>query len=781
MTDGPPKWDKLPPASGSASNSNRRKKPKESVNYGAQLEEIVDSKAEDRIQDYVDHRPIGDGASGEVFSAKEVATGKTVAIKKMPVNKRNLKMLFTELQIMKVTKHVNIVTYMDSWLFVDDLSGRKLWVVMEFMDKGSLTDILEKYDEGVQMTEAQIARVCFGTLKALKFLHSSNRIHRDIKSDNLLLNSQGDIKLADFGYAAQNDSDEQKRTTVVGTPYWMSPELIKGLKYDNKVDVWSLGIMAREMAEGEPPYMEFPPMRALYLINTKGVPNLKEPDRWSREFKHFMQVCLERDAKRRPTSEQMLSHIFLTKAASKTQFLKVYGPPELNVEEEEAPPAGPPPNPPGPTKTMQNRPLPKRGGAPKQRPSYNAPKKAPYKRHGPKQAGYMTKTKPKYSYAKRANGKKNYNRGPKKAYSNDPRNRRPSLTAKSPKKQPYKVATRQRSPSAAERRDSNAARVKPTGRPRVQSASLPSPPVTTAPAPPSTQNRPVSPRRQMPKTPKKPKLECWSEFKPEEAGEIHLAVGDVAEVSKEQGMWCMGKNLNSGKEGWFPRNFCIPYADKESEETMGHVRLLSTDEAQRSKHELLSTSSTNGSQTYTQRAPATYSTPINNSASSSSSAPASPRSFKERVNKFGSTASNQTRYTPTSTNASYGTPVQPKTTTNAYGNQQQQVQPKANYGRPINRALPATTSQNKRSKNRAVKVEIQIANNTESTSPTPEPKKQSTSKKKESKWWRSSKRKSKHNKKRPLSPPKTTVQTPLTKSLPQVRKGDSQSSEKQKP
>jgi protein-serine/threonine kinase len=100
----------------------------------------------------------------------------------------------------------------------------------------------------------------------LSYIHSLHRIHRDIKSDNILLNDVGEVKVADFGYAAQLTQQQQKRNTVVGTPYWMAPELIRGHDYGTKVDIWSLGIMAMEMAEGEPPYMEFPPLRVCYFV-----------------------------------------------------------------------------------------------------------------------------------------------------------------------------------------------------------------------------------------------------------------------------------------------------------------------------------------------------------------------------------------------------------------------------------------------------------------------------------------------------------------------------------
>lgn len=198
---------------------------------------------------------------------------------------------------MKTSDHPNIVKYHDSFLV-----NNSLWVVMEFMDGGCLTDILEEYDT-VPLSESQIAYICRETLNGLAYIHSLDRIHRDIKSDNLLLNMDGKISIADFGYAAQLKGNKEKRTTIVGTPYWMAPELIRGQEYTakvfpplstlsllahtSKVDIWSLGIMIMEMAEGDPPYMEFPPLRALFLITTKGIPGLRDPDSWSSEFSDF--------------------------------------------------------------------------------------------------------------------------------------------------------------------------------------------------------------------------------------------------------------------------------------------------------------------------------------------------------------------------------------------------------------------------------------------------------------------------------------------------------------
>lgn len=270
------------------------------------LSELVSK--ENPLTLYKNMEKIGEGAAGEVFVATHIKTGRKVAVKKMDINGENMKLLITEIGIMKTSKHSNIVDYIDSYI-VDD---RQLWVVMEYMDGGCLTDILELFED-LKMTEPQIAFACRESLKALSYIHSLHRIHRDIKSDNILLNTSGAVKLADFGYAAQLTQKQQKRNTVVGTPYWMAPELIRGHDYGIKVDIWSLGIMLMEMCEGEPPYMEFPPLRALFLITTKGIPPLKEPHKWSPDMLDFFSKCLEKDVDKRPDANALLKVFFKKK------------------------------------------------------------------------------------------------------------------------------------------------------------------------------------------------------------------------------------------------------------------------------------------------------------------------------------------------------------------------------------------------------------------------------------------------------------------------------------
>lgn len=222
--------------------------------------------------------------------------------------------LRNEIGMQCLSKHQNIVNLREAYI-----TKTEVVIVMDCMEGGSLTDTL---GPNVDFKESHIAFVCKHMLMALAFMHSQYRLHRDIKSDNVLVDMEGNVKLADFGFAANLTTEQDKRASVVGTPYWMAPEIIKGLEYDGKVDIWSLGITSLEMAEGEPPLLHEPPLRALLLISINPPPSLNEPQRWSRNFAHFLSRCLDTDVERRANADQLLLHPFIATACNQEEFSK---------------------------------------------------------------------------------------------------------------------------------------------------------------------------------------------------------------------------------------------------------------------------------------------------------------------------------------------------------------------------------------------------------------------------------------------------------------------------
>ncbi|KAL6910550.1 PAK kinase [Trichoderma evansii] len=284
----------------------------------AKLKEAVSK--EDPNLSYSKQKKIGQGASGSVYVAKikDTAVGiardflrqqgprAQVAIKQMDLAHQPRKeLIVNEIMVMKDNRHKNIVNFLDAFL---RNNNAELWVVMEFMEGGALTDVI---DNNASITEEQISTICHETCQGLQHLHAQSIIHRDIKSDNVLLDARGNVKITDFGFCAKLTEAKSKRATMVGTPYWMAPEVVKQKEYGPKVDIWSLGIMAIEMIESEPPYLNEEPLKALYLIATNGTPRLKKPEKLSKELKAFLSVCLCVDVKSRASADELLAHDFL--------------------------------------------------------------------------------------------------------------------------------------------------------------------------------------------------------------------------------------------------------------------------------------------------------------------------------------------------------------------------------------------------------------------------------------------------------------------------------------
>lgn len=274
------------------------------------ISKAVHIKPEDYTQHFGSLKKLGQGASGVVFSAKRLSDGMQVALKVAPVNE--LADLTNEMGLQAMCAHPNIVEILDSYMF-----GNDVCIVMELIPGSSLTNVL---GTKVDFPEACIAYVCREVLQGLQCVHELHRLHRDIKSDNVLVGSNGDCKIADFGFAANLTSEQSKRTSVVGTPYWMAPELIRGMNYDDKVDIWSLGITILEMTDGEPPLLREPPLRALLLITINDPPTVRDPSKWSKALQHFLSNCLVVNPKDRASAAQLLSHPFLNTACTREVF-----------------------------------------------------------------------------------------------------------------------------------------------------------------------------------------------------------------------------------------------------------------------------------------------------------------------------------------------------------------------------------------------------------------------------------------------------------------------------
>ncbi|KAF2832231.1 Pkinase-domain-containing protein [Ophiobolus disseminans] len=248
---------------------------------------------------------IGGGSFGKVYKGLDRRTGHTVAIKVIDVENAEdeVEDIMGEIMILSGMSSPYVTRYYGSYLH-----GSDLWIVMEFCSGGSCADLMKP---GL-IAEAEIAVIVKELLQGLMYLHDDGKLHRDIKAANILVGASGQVKLADFGVSGQLSATMTKKNTFVGTPFWMAPEVIKQSGYDGKADIWSLGITALELANGEPPYADIHPMKVLFLIPKNPPPQLH--GNFSSAFKEFIELCLRKDPRERPTAKQLLQTNFVRKA-----------------------------------------------------------------------------------------------------------------------------------------------------------------------------------------------------------------------------------------------------------------------------------------------------------------------------------------------------------------------------------------------------------------------------------------------------------------------------------
>ncbi|XP_057496330.1 LOW QUALITY PROTEIN: mitogen-activated protein kinase kinase kinase 3-like [Actinidia eriantha] len=253
-------------------------------------------------------RLLGRGTFGHVYLGFNSESGQMCAIKEVreitddQASKESLKQLNQEIALLSQLSHPNIVQYYGS-----EMGEEKLSVYLEYVSGGSIHKLLQEYGA---FREPVIQNYTRQILSGLAYLHGRSTVHRDIKGANILVDPNGEIKLADFGMA-KHIAACSSMLSFKGSPYWMAPEVVMNSNgYSLPVDIWSLGCTILEMATSKPPWSQYEGVAAIFKIgNSKDIPAI--PDHLSNDAKCFVKLCLQRDPSARPTALQLLDHPFV--------------------------------------------------------------------------------------------------------------------------------------------------------------------------------------------------------------------------------------------------------------------------------------------------------------------------------------------------------------------------------------------------------------------------------------------------------------------------------------
>ncbi|GAM28931.1 hypothetical protein SAMD00019534_121070 [Acytostelium subglobosum LB1] len=277
-------------------------------NDGKAPKQSMTAATKQMIGPYVIGEIMGKGGSASVYKGLNTVSGDFVAVKcfqKSKISREQLSSIMVELDLLQKLSHDNIVRILGK-----DENDTTIYLIMEYMENGSLASIMNQFGT---FPESLICTYIEQVLQGLVYLHSENVIHRDIKAANILINKIGDAKLADFNVAAQlNDSD--KRYSVVGTPYWMAPEVIDISGHCQVSDTWSLGCTIIELLTGSPPYYNHNPMAAMFRIVQNDRPPF--PKNISEELNDFLGRCFVKSVEERASASELLHHRWITKYRS---------------------------------------------------------------------------------------------------------------------------------------------------------------------------------------------------------------------------------------------------------------------------------------------------------------------------------------------------------------------------------------------------------------------------------------------------------------------------------
>ncbi|CAF4715499.1 unnamed protein product [Rotaria sp. Silwood1] len=284
---------------------------------------------------------LGEGTYGQVFRAKYHNSDEYVAVKIIRVKSEDISNeLESELNILKKIskKQENLPDFIGLYGDYNEFKVPRIWFVMELCHLGPITQLLKQIQKESQLNKCEkeklIAYALKSTLKALKYLHESGIMHRDVKGSHILVTKNYIIKLIDFGVAGLFSKEQSKRNSSVGTSLWMAPEVIAcahqlEYSFDERCDIWSLGITAIELADGEAPLSQYHPTKVLFEVPRRPPPALKDTTQWSENFNKFISACLIKDYEYRPRGEQLLTEQLFVNFDDQTtelyrDLLKIY-------------------------------------------------------------------------------------------------------------------------------------------------------------------------------------------------------------------------------------------------------------------------------------------------------------------------------------------------------------------------------------------------------------------------------------------------------------------------
>ncbi len=268
--------------------------------------DFITTKNEDPELIYEILEKLGQGNYGVVYKVRKRQTNEIFAAKISTILKSNIENFKKEINVLKQSNSPYIIKYYNSYI-----KNNKIWIIIEYCDCGSILDLMRITKKTLK--ENEISSIIKNILKGLIFLHDQKKIHRDIKAGNILLTKNGYAKIGDFGVSTQLMHSFSKKISKIGTPYWMSPEVISQSNYDSKCDIWSLGITCIEMAEGKPPYSEIRTFLVMKKIISNPPKGLSNPNLWSKDFNDFVMKCLTFDPLKRPSAKDLIKHNFITK------------------------------------------------------------------------------------------------------------------------------------------------------------------------------------------------------------------------------------------------------------------------------------------------------------------------------------------------------------------------------------------------------------------------------------------------------------------------------------